>query len=156
MSYLWDIKPWTPRDGHVVPGETMPEMFWSAVAQRGDRVWLREKELGIWRSWSWNRAAGAVREIAMGLAAIGLEPGQCASILANTVVEWMLADMGIQSAGGVANGIYPTDAAAQVEYLCADSRTTVLFVEDDEQHDKALEVRSLLTLLKKIIVFDIV
>ena len=59
----------------------------------------------------------------------------------NTVVEWVLADLAVLSCGGVSNGIYPTDAAAQVEYLCADSRTTVLFVEDDEQLDKALEVR---------------
>jgi long-subunit acyl-CoA synthetase (AMP-forming) len=42
---------------------------------------------------------------------------------------------------GVSNGIYPTDAPAQVEYLCADSRTVYLFVEDDEQLTKALEAR---------------
>ncbi|HJV94386.1 MAG TPA: AMP-dependent synthetase/ligase [Albitalea sp.] len=154
MSNLWDIEPWPPRDSVIVPGETMPEMFWNAVAQRGDRVWLREKVLGVWRSWSWNEAGAAVREIAMGLASIGFQPGDCASVLSNTVLEWLLADLGIQCAGGVTNGIYPTDAAAQVEYLCADSRTTVLFVEDDEQLDKVLEVRERLPLLTKVVVFD--
>ena len=154
MSNLWDIKPWSARDGVIVPGETIPAMFWNAAAKRGDRVWLREKVLGIWRSWSWNEAGDAVREIAMGLSSLGFQPGDCASILANTVVEWLLADLGVQSAGGVTNGIYPTDAASQVEYLCADSRSTVLFVEDDEQLDKALEVRERLPLVKKIVVFD--
>ena len=52
------------------------------------------------------------------------------------------------------NGIYPTDAASQVQYLCSDSRTVVLFVEDEEQLDKALEVRAQLPLLRKIVVFD--
>ena len=66
----------------------------------------------------------------------------------------MLADLAVLSCGGVSNGIYPTDAAAQVHYLCEDSRTSILFVEDDEQLDKALEVREQLPGLKKIVVFD--
>ena len=41
-----------------------------------------------------------------------------------------------------------------MHYLCEDSGTSVLFVEDDEQLDKALEVRGQLPLIKKIIVFD--
>ena len=62
-------------------------------------------------------------------------------MLANTSREWVWADLGVLSAGGVCNGIYPTDAASQVHYLCDDSATRILFVEDDEQLDKALEVR---------------
>ena len=90
----------------------------------------------------------------MGLVALGFEPGECASVLSNTNREWLYADMGILGAGGVSNGIYPTDAPAQVEYLCADSGTVYLFVEDDEQLDKALEVRARLPQLRKIVVFD--
>ncbi|MBI1943394.1 MAG: AMP-binding protein, partial [Betaproteobacteria bacterium] len=52
------------------------------------------------------------------------------------------------------NGIYPTDAPAQVEYLLADSGSAYVFVEDDEQLDKVLEVRARLPGLRKIIVFD--
>ena len=114
MSDLWDLKPTPPDQRIVVPGDTVPEMFWNAVAQRGERVWLREKVLGIWRSWSWNETGAAVREIAMGLASLGFQPGQCASILAGTVIEWVLVDFAVQSAGGVTNGIYPTDSAEQV------------------------------------------
>ena len=55
-----------------------------------------------------------MREIGVGLVALGFAPGECASILSNTVVEWVLADLGVLSCGGVSNGIYPTDAAAQV------------------------------------------
>ena len=137
-----------------MPGDTIPAIFWNAARARGDQVWMRQKEFGIWRSWSWRQTADAVSEIAGGLMAIGFAPGECASILANTVVEWVLADLAVLSCGGVANGIYPTDAASQVHYLCEDSRTAVLFVEDDEQLDKALEVRGRLPLLRKIVVFD--
>ena len=154
MSNLWDLTHIQPRSGSVLDGDTIAAMFWNAVAQRGDKVWLREKHLGIWRSWSWTQVGEAVREIAGGLMSLGLAPGDTASILSNTVLEWVLADLAVLSAGGVSNGVYPTDAASQVHYLCEDSRTSVLFVENDEQLDKALEVRERLPLLRKIVVFD--
>ena len=154
MSNLWDLSRIQPRTDIVVPGDTIAAMFWNAVAQRGDTVWLREKELGLWRSWTWTQVGEAVAEIAGGLLSLGLAEGETASILSNTVPEWVLADLAVLSCGGVANGIYPTDAASQVHYLCEDSRTRVLFVEDDEQLDKALEVRERLPLLERIVVFD--
>ncbi len=129
MSNLWNPRKAVVTPGSLPEGDTLPAMFWNAVALRRDTVWLRDKHLGLWRSWRWCDVGDAVREIAMGLASLGFAPGDCASVLANTVVEWVFCDFGVQSAGGVCNGIYPTDSAAQVEYLCADSGTTVLFVE---------------------------
>ncbi len=154
MSNLWDLTHIQPNTQVVLEGDTIPAMFWNAVKQRGPQVWMRQKDLGLWRSWSWNDTAQAVREIAGGLMQLGFARGDCVSILSNTVIEWVLADLAVLSCGGVANGIYPTDAASQVHYLCEDSRTTVLFVEDDEQLDKALEVREQLPRLRKIVVFD--
>ena len=154
MSNLWDLSHLQPRGDIVVAGDTLSAMFWNAAAERAALVFMRQKEFGIWREWTWAQTAQAVREIGDGLLSLGLQPGQCASILSNTVVEWVLADVAVLSCGGVSNGIYPTDAASQVLYLCEDSRTRFLFVEDDEQLDKALEVRERLPLLQKIIVFD--
>ena len=154
MSNLWDLSRIQPETRIVLEGDTISAMFWNGVAKRGDQVWMRQKQLGIWRSWSWKQTGDAVREVAGGLLALGFEPGDTASILSNTVVEWVLADLAVLSAGGVSNGIYPTDAASQVHYLCDDSRTSILFVEDDEQLDKALEVRPGLPNLKKIVVLD--
>ncbi len=154
MSQLWDLSNIKPNRDIVLAGETIPALFWNAVKERGPTVWLRQKHLGLWRSWTWNQTADAVREISGGLLSLGFARGDCASILANTAVEWVWADIGVLSCGGVSNGIYPTDAPSQVHYLCEDSRTTVLFVEDDEQLDKALEVRDRLPLLRKIVVFD--
>ncbi|MGV3728155.1 AMP-dependent synthetase/ligase [Hydrogenophaga sp.] len=154
MSYLWDLSHIKPQTEQVLPGDTIPAVFWNGVKARGPSVWMRQKDFGIWRSWTWDQTGTAVREIAHGLMSLGFEAGETASILSNTTVEWVLCDLAVLSAGGVANGIYPTDAAEQVQYLCDDSRTTVLFVEDDEQLDKALEVRAQLPRLKKIVVVD--
>src|SRR3990167_3640158 len=154
MSNLWDLSGIQPQTDIVLQGETIPALFWNGVKERGPKVWMRQKDFGIWRAWTWNQTAEAVREIAHGLMALGFEARETASILSNTTIEWVLCDLAVLSAGGVSNGIYPTDAAAQVQFLCADSRTTVLFVEDDEQLDKVLEVRERLPRLKKIVVFD--
>ena len=87
--------------------------------------------------------------------ALGFERGETASILSNTVVEWVLADLG----GAVvrrrlATASIPPTRRPRSQYLCDDSRTAVLFVEDDEQLDKALEVRGRLPRLRRIVVFD--
>ncbi|MCW5652970.1 long-chain fatty acid--CoA ligase [Hydrogenophaga sp.] len=154
MTYLWDLSHIQPQTRIVLDGDTIPAMFWNGVKARGDTVWLRQKDFGIWRSWTWNQTGEAVREIAHGLMALGFQPRETASILSNTTIDWVLCDLAVLCAGGVSNGIYPTDAAEQVQYLCEDSRTTVLFVEDDEQLDKTLEVRERLPLLRKIVVSD--
>ncbi|HEX2547559.1 MAG TPA: AMP-binding protein, partial [Ramlibacter sp.] len=137
-----------------VPGDTVPAMFWNAVDQRGTAICMRQKELGVWRSWTWAGVGDIVREIAGGLMALGLQPRDTAAILSNTKAEWVWCDLAIHSCAGIVNGIYPTDAASQVQYLCADSRTSILFVEDEEQLDKALEVRGELPTLRKVVVLD--
>jgi long-chain acyl-CoA synthetase len=154
MSVLWDTSRLQGTTDILMPGDTITDIFWNAVNQRGSQLMMREKKFGIWQSWDWQQAGEAVRQISMGLMANGFEVGDCASILSNTRLEWVLADMAVLSAGGVSNGIYPTDAVSQVQYLCEDSRTTVLFVEDEEQLDKALMSRGQLPLLKLIVVID--
>jgi long-chain acyl-CoA synthetase len=137
-----------------IPGDTFPALFWNAAARRGDKVALRQKALGIWRGTTWRELGETARAVGLGLVRLGFAPGETASVLANTRREWLYADLGVLGAGGVCSGIYPTDAATQVEYLMADSRSVYLFVEDEEQLDKALEARARLPLLRKIVVFD--
>jgi long-chain acyl-CoA synthetase len=141
----------TPR---LADGPTIPAMFLDAVRLRGDAVALRQKDLGIWQATSWRELGEITREVTLGLASLGFEPGEVASILSSTNREWMFADLGVLCAGGVANGIYPTDSASQCEYLLADSGSVVVFVEDEEQLDKILEVRARLPGLRRIVVFD--
>jgi long-chain acyl-CoA synthetase len=133
---------------------TVPKLFWHGVQARAGKTFCRQKEFGIWKAVTWAELGTVAREIGMGLASLGYQPGDVVSILSNTNKEWVYADLGALGAGGVVNGIYPTDAAAQAEYLLADSGSSFAFVEDDEQLDKVLEVRARLPRLKRIFVFD--
>ena len=153
---MWrlDGKHYWAEERVVVPGDNLPEMFWNAVALRGERTLFRQKKYGLWQSLSWNAVGGIVREAGMGLLELGFEVGETTSILGNTRQEWLFSDLAVLSCGGISSGIYPTDAASQVEYLMQDSNSVLLFVEDDEQLDKALEVRERLPLLRKIVVWD--
>jgi long-chain acyl-CoA synthetase len=153
---MWRIdgKTYWAEQNIVVPGDNLPEMFWNAVAKRGERTLFRQKKYGLWQSLSWNEVAAIVREAGMGLLELGFEVGETTSILGNTRQEWLFSDLAVLSCGGISSGIYPTDAASQVEYLMQDSNSAVIFVEDDEQLDKALEVRERLPALRKIVVWD--
>jgi long-chain acyl-CoA synthetase len=158
MRYLWQIDAEFARaERNAAPpllGDTVQALFWNAVALRKNDVWLRQKELGIWRAWTWHETGEIVKEIAMGLHALGMRVQDRASILSNTRAEWVWADLAILSLGGTSAGIYPTDAVSQVHYILSDSQSRFLFVEDEEQLDKALAVLPELPSLLKIIVLD--
>ena len=134
--------------------DTVPKLFWQQVNKLGSAVMMRQKDLGLWKAYSWAEVGQIVSEIGAGLAHLGFEPGEVVSVMANTCREWVWADLATQSMGGICSGIYPTDAAEQLQYLCSDSRSVYLFVEDDEQLDKYLEMRERLPLLRRVIVFD--
>ena len=134
--------------------DTVPKMFWNGVLTRGPKIIFRQKNFGIWQGVTWDELGRAAREIGLGLVSFGYEPGEVVSILSNTNKEWMAADLGALGAAGVVNGIYPTDAPAQVEYLLTDSGSVYAFVEGDEQLDKVLEVRARVPKLRRIFVFD--
>src|SRR4051812_3510894 len=142
------------RPAVLTVADTIAGSFLLAAETRGERPAIREKKFGIWQPISWRHWLQISKDIAYALHATGFRPGDVASIMANAVPEWVFADMGILCAGGVSSGIYPTDSAAQVEYLINDSRTRVVFVEDEEQLDKVLVCRSRCATLQRIVVFD--
>ena len=153
---MWQLdgkRYWAEHD-IVVAGDNLPEMFWNGVAKRGDMTLFRQKKYGLWQSLSWREVGEIVHEAGMGLLELGFAVGETTSILGNTRQEWLFSDLAVLSCGGISSGIYPTDAASQVEYLTQDSNSVILFVEDDEQLDKALEVRERLPALRKIVVWD--
>jgi len=142
------------RPAVLTVADTIAKSFLRAAETRGDRPAIREKKFGIWQPTSWREWLEISKEVAYALHAIDFRPGDVASIIANAVPEWVHVDMGILCAGGVSSGIYPTDASSQVEYLVNDSRTSVIFAEDEEQLDKILACRARCPSLRKIIVFD--
>ncbi len=134
--------------------DTLPRLFRHVVRERGERVAMREKDLGIWRGISWREYGQRARRVGMGLVALGLRPRDVVSIISDNRPEWLYTDLGIMSVAAVPNGIYTTDSARQVEYIVNDSGTRFLFVENEEQLDKILAVRDHCGELVKIFVYD--
>ena len=129
-------------------------MLLARAAARGSETILRKKNRGIWKGVTWSELADKARHVGMALKALGFAPGDVAAILADTSPEWVYADLGILGAGGISAGIYPTHPQAQLAHQLADSGAKILFVENEEQLDKALEARALCPMLRRIVIFD--
>ena len=92
MSNLWNPSLLSP-PAQGLAGETIPALFWNAVHERGPQVWMRQKDLGIWRSWTWTQTAQAVREmnqrlgLPSGLAALGVREDDFDRIIDGALVD---------------------------------------------------------------------
>lgn len=140
----------------VVEGcDTAPKLFLHRIQSHPGRAAMREKRLGIWQAISWGDYGKRAKFTGFGLMALGLKKGDVVSIIAENIPEWLFTDMGVQCVGGITNGVYTTDSARQIEYILNDSRTRFVFVENEEQLDKILEVRDRCPTLEKIIIYDL-
>ncbi len=135
--------------------ETVPQVFKRTVREYGDRVAMRKKESGLWHDITWNKYYRLAKHVGSALISIGLQKGDCVSIIGDNCPEWVIIDMGVQCAGGVAVGVYSTNAWQQVEYVIQNSESKFFFVENEEQLDKWLHFRDQVPFLKKVIVWDL-
>jgi long-chain acyl-CoA synthetase len=126
----------------------------TAAERFGDRVALRDRADGGWRERTFAEVGGLVDELALGLVALGLEPGDRLCILANTRPEWTLASLAISRAGGVVVPIYPTDSPEECEWVAGNSEARMIVCEDAFQTDKIAQVRDRLERLEHVIVID--
>ncbi len=141
-------------DTHDDQPHTLPRLLARNRQIFGDRVGLREKDLGVWQEISWNQYYEHVKQFCLGAVSLGLKKGDKLAILGDNCRQWLYADMGAQAAGAVPVGVYATNPPQQVEYVLRHSDSVLVVVKDQEQTDKVLEVMEALPLLKKIIVID--
>jgi long-chain acyl-CoA synthetase len=134
--------------------DTIPRLFQHRCKQDPARVAHREKTLGIWRAFSWDDYWNHAKWIGLGLKRLGLKRGDVVQILSEDRKEWLYFDMGIQCVGGIASGIYTTDAATQVAYILKDSACRFLIVENEEQLDKFLEIPDGAPGVEKVIILE--
>ncbi|MFC1824770.1 AMP-dependent synthetase/ligase [Thermodesulfobacteriota bacterium] len=134
--------------------KTAPLMLRDTVRKYGDRTAMRKKEYGLWHDISWNEYYRLVRYVTSALLSMGLQKGDCVSIIGDNCPEWVIIDMGVQCAGGVTTGIYATNAWPQVDYVIQNSESKFFFVENEEQLDKWLHFREKASHLKKVVVWD--
>jgi long-chain acyl-CoA synthetase len=101
---------------------------------------MREKDFGIWQEYSWARTWDLVMDAAHGLLALGIGVGDRVSIQAEDRPEWVILDLAAVAVRGITVGFYPTNPAAEVEYLLTDCGSTIHLAEDQEQVDRVLEI----------------
>ncbi|MEA1902330.1 MAG: AMP-binding protein [Actinomycetota bacterium] len=116
-----------------------------------DAVALREKDFGIWQEITWAELWDSIVDAAHGLLALGVDVGDRVSIHSEDRPEWVILDMATVAIRGVTVGLYPTNPAAEVEYLLGDSGAEVHLAEDQEQADKVIEVIDRVSTIRKII-----
>lgn len=133
---------------------TIPQAFKKVVASYGDRVAMRKKKYGLWHDISWNTYEEKVRYVGSALISMGFEKGDRAAIIGDNCPEWVFTAVGIQCIGGVAVGVYATNAWIQVEYVVGNSESVIFFVENEEQLDKWMMFRDKVPHLNKVIVWD--
>ena len=114
-------------------------------------VAMREKDFGIWQEITWSRLWEQIVDAGHALLALGVEVGDRVSIHSEDRPEWVILDMATVAIRGITVGLYPTNPAAEVEYLLSDSGSVIHLAEDQEQSDKVLEVIDRLPNLRKII-----
>ncbi|MEK6284344.1 MAG: long-chain fatty acid--CoA ligase [Acidobacteriota bacterium] len=129
---------------------TLNELFNSAVERYRELEFLRFKVGGEWRSLTFCEVARRVRELALGLKALGIGGGDRIAIWSENRPEWNLADLAALAIGAVDVPIYATQTRAQVEYILADSAARAIFVSPAFAKD-ALAIKSRLPELEFVI-----
>ncbi len=134
---------------------TLPHLLRENARKYGhDKVALREKEFGIWQAVTWPEFLETVRDLALGLVALGYREGDKLAVLGDNRPEWIYAELAVQSLGGAAVGIFPDSHLDQVKYIIDHCDATFLMVEDQEQTDKFLDIKDECPKVKHVIVDD--
>ena len=133
---------------------TFPRLLQKHASERPQDPALREKEYGIWQTWSWQRALGDVRALASGLAALGFTPGQNLSIVGDNRPHLYLMFIAVQALRGVPVPMYQDAVAAEMAFVLEDAEVHFAFAENQEQVDKMLELRESVSGLTHIIYDD--
>ena len=133
---------------------TVAALAGSAAQRFGDHVAARHRVDGEWRELTYNDVVDAVNEVALGLADLGIEPGDRVGILADTRLDWTVASYGISAAGGVVVPVYPTNSARECEWVLGNSGARAVVCENEAQVAKVEQVRGALPDLGHVIAID--
>ena len=134
--------------------DTLPKALVRIAGVQPERVAMRHKDLGIWNDISWSEYLEKVREVALGLHALGVRKGDHVAIIGENQPEWLYSALGAMSVGATFVGIYSTNPVKECEYVVGHSGAAVYICEDEEQLDKALAFRRETPALRKMIVWD--
>ena len=120
--------------------DTFPKLLMHHARERGGKPAIREKDLGIWQTWTWSRFAEEVRSLACGLAAQGLKRGEHIALVGDNRPRIYAAMCAAQCLGAIPVPLYQDAVAAEMAYPIQNAQIAYAVVEDQEQVDKLLEI----------------
>lgn len=133
---------------------TIPQLLRRNAEQTPDRPAMREKDRGIWQTYTWRRYFDEVRDLALGLAAQGFGHGDKLSVIGENRPRLYFAQLAAMSLGGIAVPVYQDAIATELAYVLDHAETSVVVAEDQEQVDKILSLKDQLPQLNRIIYDD--
>jgi long-chain acyl-CoA synthetase len=137
---------------HEAP--SLPALLEARAADLAERTSLLVKQEGRWVQISWAEVGRRVRDIADGLAALGVEHGDRVAMLSETRLEAVLADLGTMATGAISVPIYQTSTPREVEHVLRHSGALFVFCDGEAQVRKVREVRGRLPHLRGVVRFD--
>ena len=121
--------------------DTFPRFLLHHAKVRPGHPAAREKDLGIWQTWTWGQVAAEVRALACGLAASGFKRGMHLAIIGDNRPRLYWSMAATQALGGIPVPMYQDAPAADIVYVLNDAEIAYAVVEDQEQVDKMLEAQ---------------
>jgi long-chain acyl-CoA synthetase len=134
--------------------DTFPRLLVRNARAWGEKVALREKEFGIWQSFTWREYHDHVRDLSLGLVALGVGSGDKVAIIGDNRPEWVFSEIAAQAAGAASVGIYQDSNLTEVAYVIDHCDASVVVAEDQEQVDKILEMLDRLPKVRHVIYTD--
>ncbi|MFO0583576.1 MAG: long-chain fatty acid--CoA ligase [Anaeromyxobacter sp.] len=122
-------------------GTNIVRMFEATARARGDATAVHHKKDGRWQTVSWAEMARRARDVADGLAALGVKPGDRVAVIGETQLEWVLADLGVLGAAAITVTIYQSNKPHEVQYILQDSGASWIFCDTAAQVAKIREVK---------------
>ena len=135
----------------AVDTRTLVALFEATAKARGSAPAVTFKKDGAWKEVSWAEVARRARDVADGLASMGVQPGDRIAIIGETQLEWILADLGTLGVGAVTVTIYQSNKPHEVQYILENSGARWIFCDTDAQVAKVREVRGQLPELRGIV-----
>lgn len=133
---------------------SLADMAFDRMAHYGAKPFLWGKRDGTYVSQSFNAVAGAVADCAHGLAGLGLKPGERVALVAENRPEWLIADLGIISAGGVTVPAYTTNTVDDHIHILKDSGSRFVIVSTPELLERVLPAAAEVDTVERVILID--
>ncbi|WP_299846272.1 AMP-binding protein [uncultured Paracoccus sp.] len=133
----------TDRQSPAGEAESIPALLARNAARMGARPAYREKEFGVWQSWTWAETAEEVRAIALGFLVLGLKPGDHVAVIGRNRPAHYWSMIAAQMCGAVPVPLYQDAVAEEMAYVLGHSGARFVICGDQEQVDKVLEVQSM-------------